>query len=453
MDPDPDQQERNNKIAAVYKANNYKKSNLHLKVHAEHPDISRRHVQQFLKQDYATQLTQTKQKDEAKGHIVATNPNELWQFDILDLSRYAKKNEGIRYILACVDVFTRKAYVEPMKQKNAQNVEEAFESIVKKAKVQPESLLSDQDGAFLGGVFGEYLDMKKIILNTNALRDHHAMGIIDNFAFRIKNILTKGFLNDKNVEWLTKIQGIVDQYNKDGTAGIGGIAPNEAGNKELSVEEKPPQGKPESPEEKEQRELRNKVRTSNYEKVLNMNLEKQKDNNQMSNLTVDDRVRVTTQGKTALQKGTDPKWSDEVFTVNEVKGSTVKLNNGQVYKRNDLLKVPSDTETTGKNPIDKEKEALAKLKNKLKKKSESKKATVKKLLKSALKSKKAKAKAKAKEPTISVVEIAPSANEPTAPVAKRRGRPPSGKPPDPRFAALRSSYGQYGQASSSSSAR
>jgi hypothetical protein len=82
MDPDPDQQERNNKIAAVYKANNYKKSNLHLKVHAEHPDISRRHVQQFLKQDYATQLTQTKQKDEAKGHIVATNPNELWQFDI-----------------------------------------------------------------------------------------------------------------------------------------------------------------------------------------------------------------------------------------------------------------------------------------------------------------------------------------------------------------------------------
>jgi len=166
-------------------------------------------------------------------------------------------------------------------------------------------------------------------------------------------------------------------------------------------------------------------------------------------------------GKSALQKGTDPKWSDEVFTVKGVKGNTISLSNDQVYKRNDLLKVPEGTETTGKNPIDKEKEALARLKNKLKKKSESKKATVKKLLKSALITKK---KAKAKEPTISVVDLSnggevaprvdePQQQEPTAPVAKRRGRPPSGKPPDPRFAALRSAYGQYGQASSSSSAR
>ena len=451
----PEEAERNKKIAAVYKANNYKKSNLHLKVQAEHPDISRRHVQQFLKQDYTTQLTQTKQKDEAKGHIVATNPNELWQFDILDLSRYAKKNEGIRYILACVDVFSRKAYVEAMKQKNAENVEKAFDDIIKKANATPESLISDQDGAFLGGVFTTYLKNKNIILNTNALRDHHVMGIIDNFAFRIKNILTKGFLNDNNVEWLGKIQGIVDQYNKDGTEGLGGIAPNDAGKKELESEEKAPQGRPEGPEEKKQRELRNAVRMSNYQKVLNMNLEKQRDNNQMSSLSVDDKVRVTTMGKSALQKGTDPKWSDEVFTVKGVKGNTISLSNDQVYKRNDLLKVPEGTDTTGKNAIDKEKEALATLKNKLKKKAQSKKATINTLLKSALKTKKAKAKAKAATITVVPVTAPASAPEPapTAPVAKRRGRPPSGKPPDPRFAALRSSYGQYGQASSSSSAR
>ena len=134
MDPDPEEEERNKKISEVYKANNYKKTDLHLKVAAKHPEIQRKHVQKFLKQDYTTQLTQTKQKAEAKGHIVATNPNEMWQFDILDLSRYVKKNDGYRYILACVDVFTRKAYVEAMKQKNADNVKAAFEGILKKAK-------------------------------------------------------------------------------------------------------------------------------------------------------------------------------------------------------------------------------------------------------------------------------------------------------------------------------
>ena len=110
--------------------NHYKKSNLHLKVMAQHPERTRSHVQQVLNQDYTTQLTQTQHKEEAKGHIVATTPNELWQFDIFDLSRYAKKNNNIRYLLACVDVFTRKAYVEPMEKKFANNVKAASEDIL-----------------------------------------------------------------------------------------------------------------------------------------------------------------------------------------------------------------------------------------------------------------------------------------------------------------------------------
>ena len=80
-----------------------------------------------------------------------------------------------------------------MLKKDAINVKDAFETIVKRAHVQPHSLLSDQDGAFLGGEFGEYIKSKHIILNTNALEDHHALGIIDNFDFGIKNIFTKGF--------------------------------------------------------------------------------------------------------------------------------------------------------------------------------------------------------------------------------------------------------------------
>ena len=155
--------------------------------------------------------------------------------------------------MACVDVFTRKAYLEEMLKKDAINVKDAFETIVQRAHVQPHSLLSDQDGAFLGGEFGEYIKSKKIMLNTNALRDHHVMGIIDNFAFRIKNILTKGFLNEQNVEWRSKIQQIVNNYNKDGTTALGGLSPDEAGKKELGPAEKPPNGSESRDENKAQR--------------------------------------------------------------------------------------------------------------------------------------------------------------------------------------------------------
>ena len=52
-------------------------------------------------------------------------------------------------------------------------------------------------------------------------------------------------------------------------------------------------------------------------------------------------------------KGTDPRWSDKVFTVASVKGQTISLDDGSKYKRENLLKVPADTQSTETNMIQK----------------------------------------------------------------------------------------------------
>ena len=83
---------------------------------ASNEGIERRDVLKFLAKDILTQQTkETKKKP--TGHVVAMVPNELWNIDIFDMSKYAEVNKGYKYILACVDVFTRMAYAEPMKKK------------------------------------------------------------------------------------------------------------------------------------------------------------------------------------------------------------------------------------------------------------------------------------------------------------------------------------------------
>ena len=264
--------------------------------------------------------------------------------------------------------------------------------------------MSDQDGAFLGGRFGELLRKEEIILNTNALKDHHALGIIDNFAFRIKNTLTKGFLNAKNVEWLDKIQEIVKTYNADTNRGLGGIAPNKADDDKLPPEEKAEAG--ESEEEKKQRELRNETRMTSHEKVFKMNVDKQLKNNQRASLQEGDKVRVTMMTGGALQKGTDPRWSDEVYKVEAVKGNTITLDNGKVYKRSALLRVPSETEGTGTNVIDQTKAQLRP--ERKAQKANPNRYKLKKILKTALKKKTD--KKKKQEPTV-VTEVASSSTQ------------------------------------------
>ena len=119
LDPDTE-----NKIKELYKNYNYPGPETLMRLVKEaYPDIPRKTVNEFLSKDVGTQLTKGQKQGKPEGHITALAPNDSWQFDISDLSRYESKNDGYRYVFACVDVFTRKAYLKPMKKRTAKPVQ------------------------------------------------------------------------------------------------------------------------------------------------------------------------------------------------------------------------------------------------------------------------------------------------------------------------------------------
>lgn len=312
-----------NKLETLQKMNNYPGLEKLVKLAKEkHPEITRTQIKTFLNEDTSRQLTKVQHDKSSPGHVVAMVPDELWLMDTFDLSKYMKQNKDHRYILCCIDVFTRKAYAEPMLYKDSATVTKAFARIVAFNKVQPRSILSDNDAAYQQPIFQHLLTMKNIAINYNALHDHHVLGIIDNFAKRLKTILTTTFLKEHNTEWLEVLPKIIEIYNKSQHSALGDIKPNEA------------------------------TKPDNKETILKINVEKQLHNKTVSDLDIGDKVRKTMlKGGHEIIKGTDPRWTDEVFTVNQIHGSTIVLNDGSRMKRTDLLKVPSSTKFTGSNVI------------------------------------------------------------------------------------------------------
>ena len=64
--------------------------------------------------------------------ILSAFPNQLWCIDLIDWSQLYKRhrgNQGYRYIVNVVDVFSRKIWIEKMKNKEA-------EIMQKKTKVE-----------------------------------------------------------------------------------------------------------------------------------------------------------------------------------------------------------------------------------------------------------------------------------------------------------------------------
>jgi transposase InsO family protein len=290
------------------------------------PEIKANEVNDFLDAKQSYQLLKESKKLKANtGHVVAYRINEIWQIDIFDMTRYAGSNKGYKYMFACMDVFTRYGYIVPMKNKDITSTTTALKEILSKNKSGPQSspnlIISDNDSSFMGEMFQKVLTDHDIHHSPNAIEDHNSLGIIDNFAKRIKRILTAQFLETKNKNWIDNIQEIIKTYNNSSHSSLGGFTPAEA--------------------------MKDNEKLNQY--LFLVNTRKSQKNINASDLSIGDKVRIRIGNRFA--KGTDPRYSDTIHKVKEIYGNNILLDNDRKYIRINLLKVPDNTESTDKPNI------------------------------------------------------------------------------------------------------
>lgn len=280
---------------------------------SEEPDakITRQDIENYVSSQKEGQTQKVKKQNrKLKGHVTALDENELWLMDIFDLHTYSRYNSGYKYIFAVMDVFTRKAYVIKMKTKTIDDTSKALEEIISKSKVKPSAILSDNDSSFLGGKFQKLLDKHNIFHMTNTVEDHKALGIIDNFAKRIKTTLGKYFARYDTANWIDYLDKIVKQYNNTPHSALYELSPNQV----TQTQE-------------------------NKELIQDLNFEKMHDSGKVTKQTEfkpGDKVRVSV--KTKFTKSNQAQFSNDTYTIESVKGNNILLDNGKTYKPYSLIK-------------------------------------------------------------------------------------------------------------------
>jgi len=339
----------NEDLEIVYKQFNRPAGSKFLKLaKAAGLQVTQKDINTFLssKQAYQ-QLKETKKTKSQQGHIVAFNPFNLLQLDLYVMLKYEKHNKGYGYIMAILDVFSRKAWTYPIKNKSLKDTTAAIKQFFKEADIKsfnPDALtviMSDSDGAFMGENREEGENFKKVLTDNNAvlepikLNDHSALGIIDVFAKNLKRILTQEFIDNGNTNWTEILPTIIKNYNNTPHSGLDGITPNEVFT-----------------------DVNKRI------KVLHLNMEKSHEHSSVSDLVKGDKVRI--RETNIFKKGTEPRWSDEVYEVDSARGKSVELvGENKVLKRDQVLKVPNDTVSQKPNVIkvaSKERQIKVKLK-------------------------------------------------------------------------------------------
>ena len=298
-----------NKIIDKYYENyNFPSANKLYKIMKDdNVSVSKKDVETYISSLEEVQITKEIKAPKTNGHITAMCPHQIWQIDIFILQKFVKHNRGFRDIFCAIDVFTRKVYCIAMKTKDIDDCTLALESIIKKSGVKPMTIMSDNDSSFKGDKFQALLKKHEIAHDMNIVGDHNALGIVDRFARTIKTVFTKLFIRTKKTNWIDSLDRIVDRYNELPHTGILDIKPNDAENQIKPLVE----------------------------------LNNEKGNKIKSDLEEGDKVRINI--RTTFDKGTAPRWSDEVFVVQSATGLSITLTNGAVQKREQLLKVSKET--------------------------------------------------------------------------------------------------------------
>ena len=60
---------------------------------------------------------------------------EQWQADLADVALIAKQNDGYRFILTVIDIFSRYAWARPLKTKSGVEVADAFRDIFQEGRI------------------------------------------------------------------------------------------------------------------------------------------------------------------------------------------------------------------------------------------------------------------------------------------------------------------------------
>ena len=72
-----------------------------------------------------------------KRRVYVTGANKIWAADLKDIKHFSKSNDGMKYLLAVIDIFSKYGWLVPLKDKSGISVSKAFETIIEQ-KTKPE---------------------------------------------------------------------------------------------------------------------------------------------------------------------------------------------------------------------------------------------------------------------------------------------------------------------------
>ena len=99
-----------------------------------------------------------------KRKVYSQLKDNIWGVDLAHTQSLSRKNKGIKYLLCAKDLYSKYAFVIPLKDKKGISIVNAFNKIIKQSIRKPNEILVDQGSEFYNNNFKKWLSDNDIIM-------------------------------------------------------------------------------------------------------------------------------------------------------------------------------------------------------------------------------------------------------------------------------------------------
>jgi len=272
---------------------------------AAKPNFSRNEIVRWLESQDAYALHRPSRRKFPRLHYSVTNVDDVWEADLIELRNLKSYNDGYSYLLVIIDVLSKYAWVEPLRDKTSNCVIKAFQRVFSRSEGRvPIYVQTDKGKEFIARPMQKFLKESGIRFRVTRNPDIKA-AVVERFNRTLKERMWRYFTHKNTRRYIDVLQDIVRAYNHT---------------RHSSTRMQPA------------------IVTRENARVARENIARRWNNNdahkkhaRKAKYHVGDLVRVS-RAKGTFEKGYEARWSEEIFRIHRV----LEWRKPLVYELSDL---------------------------------------------------------------------------------------------------------------------
>ena len=137
--------------------------------------------------------------------------DNIWATDLVDMQLISKFNKGFKFLLCVIDVYSKYAWVVPLKDKKGVSIVYVFQSILKKSNRKPNKIWVDKGGEFYNRSMKSWLEKNDIEMYST--HNEGKSVVAERFIRTTKNEIYKYMTSISRNVHIDKLDDIAHKYN------------------------------------------------------------------------------------------------------------------------------------------------------------------------------------------------------------------------------------------------